>query len=121
MSRCMPISLDTLRLPARRFPSIFTMTRSAALILPLLMQVGVTSSLVESRRTERLPSVAATNPLSCSQRPNCTISLRCWRSLIAAVIDCDSGRGSVVDIQTCAAMLQHAPEILQGKAGQEHD
>src|SRR6267154_3019552 len=108
MSRCMPISLETLRLPARRFPSIFTMTRSAALILPLLMQVGVTSRRVESRRTERLPSVAATNLFSCSRRPNCTISLRCWRSLVVVI----------ADIQTCAAMLQHDLEVLQQLAVQ---
>src|SRR5258708_38523644 len=77
----MPISLETLRLPARRLPSMSTITMSEARILPLLMQVGVTSRRASSRRTDRFPSVAATKPFSCSRRPNCTIPARYWRSL----------------------------------------
>src|SRR5450759_2950153 len=77
----MPISLETLRLPASRFPSMSTITMSVARILPLLIQVGVTNKRFSSRRTDKFPSVAATKPLSCSMRPNCTISSRCWRSL----------------------------------------
>src|ERR1700737_2023207 len=81
----MPISLETLRLPARRLPSMSTITLSDVGILPLLMPVGVTSSRSSSRRTDRFPSVAATKPFSCSRRPNCTIARRCWRSLILAI------------------------------------
>src|SRR5258708_36852299 len=77
----MPISLETLRLPARRLPSMAPTTMSEARILPLLMQVGVTSRRSSSRRTDRFPSVAATKPFSCSSRPNCTIPARYWRSL----------------------------------------
>src|SRR6266403_6406663 len=82
----MPISLETLRLPARRLPSMSTITMSEARIRPLLIQVGVTSRCVSSRRTDRFPSVAATKPFSCSRRPNCTISRRCWRSLFLAIL-----------------------------------
>src|ERR1700732_702581 len=81
----MPISLETLRLPARRFPSMSTITMSEVRLLPLLIQVGVTRRRSSSRRTDRFPSVAATKPFSCSRRPNCTISSRCWRSLILAI------------------------------------
>src|ERR1700676_4288525 len=81
----MPISLETLRLPARRLPSMSTITMSDVRILPLLIQVGVTSRRSSSRRTDRFPSVAATKPFSCSRRPNCTIARRCWRSLILAI------------------------------------
>src|ERR1700687_2693231 len=81
----MPISLETLRLPARRFPSLSTITMSDVRILPLLIQVGVTSRWFSSRRTDRFPSVAATKPFSCSRRPDCTIARRCWRSLILAI------------------------------------
>src|SRR5882762_7739772 len=77
----MPISLETLRLLARRLPSMSTITMSEVRILPLLMQVGVTSRRSSSRRTDRFPSVAATKPFSCSRRPNCTIPARYWRSL----------------------------------------
>src|ERR1019366_2180185 len=77
----MPISVETLRLPARRFPSMSTITKSEARILPLLIQVGVTSRCFSSRRTDRFPSVAATKPFSCSRRPNCTIARRWWGGL----------------------------------------
>src|SRR6266403_5709767 len=82
----MPISLETLRLPARRLPSMSTITMSEARIRPLLIQVGVTSRRSASRRTDRFPSVAATKPFSCSRRPNCTIARRCWRSLFLAIL-----------------------------------
>ena len=72
----MPISLDTRRLPASRLPSMSTITRSEGRIRPLQMQVGVTSSRSSSRRTERFPSVAATNPFACSNRPNSTMATR---------------------------------------------
>src|ERR1700693_3540944 len=90
----MPISLETLRLPARRFPSMSTITMSEDRILPLLMQVGVTSRRVSSSRTDRFPSVAATKPFSCSKLPNCTIARRCWRSLILAIGESLRGHGT---------------------------
>src|SRR5438132_14277329 len=77
----MAISLETLRLPASLRPSRSTITRSEVRIIPLLMEVGVTRTRLRSRRTERLPSVPATNPHPCSIPPSWIISFRYWRWL----------------------------------------
>ena len=42
------------------------MTRSSGSISPLLITVGVHRNVPSPRRTERLPSVAATRPVWCS-------------------------------------------------------
>src|ERR1700686_3696772 len=72
----MAISLDTSRRPATRWPSESTITMSDGRIMPLLMAVGVDRTRPLPRRTERLPSVAATYPRSCSILPRETISRR---------------------------------------------
>ena len=63
------------------FPCGSTMTRSSVSIRPLLISVGVLRMLPFSRRTDRLPSVAATRPVWCSNLPKRTISSRCCCSV----------------------------------------
>src|ERR1700758_729630 len=112
----MPISLDTLRRPAIRLPSISTITMSEGRIIPLLMEVGVTRMRLRSRRTDRLPSVAATNPRSCSMRPKRTISLRYWRSLAMGFL-------AVGCPKLCSRIVPHALAFRQSdnEAGLQFD
>jgi hypothetical protein len=57
------------------------MTISAGRIDPLLKQVGVTRTRLSPNRTDRFPSIAATNPRSWSIRPYRTISSLYLRSV----------------------------------------
>jgi len=57
------------------------MTMSAGRIDPLLKHVGVTRTRFAPNRTDRFPSIAATNPRSWSIRPYRTISSLYLRSV----------------------------------------
>src|SRR5271166_4286651 len=81
MSRCMAISLDASREPATLLPRWSTTTRSSGSINPLLITVGVQRRWPFSRRTDRLPSVAATRPVWCSNLPKRIISSRYFCSV----------------------------------------
>src|SRR6516162_9389621 len=81
MSKCMAISLETSRHPCDLCPWQSTTTKSSGSISPLLIKVGVQRMRPPSRRTERLPSVAATNPVWWSSLPNWTISSLCCCSV----------------------------------------
>src|SRR5215472_740994 len=89
----MPISLVTFRWPETRSPSKLTMTMSADFMAPLLRQVGVTRIRSLLSRTERFPSIAATNPRSCSIFPYRTISSLCLRSVGMGTFRGDSNSG----------------------------
>src|SRR5512146_523332 len=86
---CIAISLETSRNPSNLRPCMSTTTRSSTVIMPLHRQVGVASTRRSSSRTEILPSVAATNPLSCSDLPSRTIS---WRTSYAVMMQYCRGR-----------------------------
>jgi hypothetical protein len=58
-----------------------TTTISTGRIDPLLKHVGVTRTRLAPNRTDKFPSIAATNPRSWSIRPYRTISSLCLRSV----------------------------------------
>src|SRR5271168_3746730 len=72
----MDISLVTFLEPSSSCPWRSTITISDALTRPLLTPVGVTSSLRESRRTERFPEVPGVKPRRDSHLLNLTSSRR---------------------------------------------